>query len=439
MIQKTMNSLHLLYKWSGTAEAKFTIKYTIVSVLLWLPSVFHSSAQFYYVQKGVWALIMAQTTMNIYASDQIFNYVIRLVGTFVGLCLGLVTWYIGSGRGIGNPYGVAASSAVFLIPVVWLRLFAPAKYLPGVLIGGATFALVVGYSWIDGHLQTVGNPGIGWSIAWRRWVLVVIGSAASFIMMMLPPTSGRKAVRLRNAAVISKISNMYAFLVSTWIETEHREKPSRRAHASEAWLSEFRLRLKALAEQVQSVRQLTDMAKWEGNIRGAWPLKEYNELADAESEMLNAIAQLGSAIAHLDDDWRIKFLHKTKVVHPNFISDVLTKFTVVSQSLRTGEAMHQVLPRSLLDRLFYHNRIANIAHVAGEDSVDVEALRSLDYVYYASGIVAVSQLLMHWTKCTALRKGYAEKCHFKATNAGKNNMNRHTFWHSPVGEDWGSQ
>lgn len=42
-------------------------------------------------------------------------------------------------------------------------------------ISKATFVLIVGYSWIDGHLMTIGNPGIGWSIAWKRWVLVVIG------------------------------------------------------------------------------------------------------------------------------------------------------------------------------------------------------------------------------------------------------------------------
>jgi hypothetical protein len=58
---------------------------------------------------------MAQTTMNIYASDQIFkyalaihickcistnlllhySYVTRLGGTFIGLLFGLACWYIG--------------------------------------------------------------------------------------------------------------------------------------------------------------------------------------------------------------------------------------------------------------------------------------------------------------------------------------------------------
>lgn len=43
----------------------------------------------------------------------------------------------------------------------------------------ATVVLIVGYSWIDGHLTVFDPPGIGWPIAWRRWVLVVIGTIPS--------------------------------------------------------------------------------------------------------------------------------------------------------------------------------------------------------------------------------------------------------------------
>lgn len=39
----------------------------------------------------------------------------------------------------------------------------------------STFVLIVGYSWLNGHEVIIGNVGIGWAVAWRRWVLVVIG------------------------------------------------------------------------------------------------------------------------------------------------------------------------------------------------------------------------------------------------------------------------
>ncbi|KAJ7834017.1 hypothetical protein B0H13DRAFT_2370095 [Mycena leptocephala] len=51
---------------------------------------------------------MAQTTLNIYAADQISKSVTRLGGTFLGLVLGLIAWYAGNGSGNGNPYGATA-------------------------------------------------------------------------------------------------------------------------------------------------------------------------------------------------------------------------------------------------------------------------------------------------------------------------------------------
>jgi len=77
---------------------------------------------------------MAQTTLNIYAADQIYNLITRFLGTFAGLVIGLVAWYMGSGHGTGNPYGAAAATGAVMVPVVFIRLFAPVQYMPGVIL-----------------------------------------------------------------------------------------------------------------------------------------------------------------------------------------------------------------------------------------------------------------------------------------------------------------
>ena len=123
------------------------------------------------------ALIMAQTTLNIYASDQIFKCVwfiskaycrrihIKIPTAtsrawparswvpwsewFVGtLVRGMSPWalriiwtysYIlnaGAGNGNGNPYGLAAITGVILVPFVFLRIFAPPQYLSAVIMAG---------------------------------------------------------------------------------------------------------------------------------------------------------------------------------------------------------------------------------------------------------------------------------------------------------------
>lgn len=40
----------------------------------------------------------------------------------------------------------------------------------------ATFALVVGYSWVDGHVVQFTSPGVGWPVAWKRFALVIVGN-----------------------------------------------------------------------------------------------------------------------------------------------------------------------------------------------------------------------------------------------------------------------
>ncbi|KAF9261644.1 hypothetical protein L218DRAFT_961130 [Marasmius fiardii PR-910] len=404
VVQKLMNGIHSLYRWSKTAEAMFVFKYTFISVILWLPAVLKRSANFYYVQKGLWALIMAQTTLNIYASDQIFNLVTRLIGTAVGLVLGLIAWYMGNGHGIGNPYGIAAAVALLNIPLIFLRLYAPTEYFAGLLLACATFALIVGYSWVDGHIPSYGSPGTGWDVAWKRFVLVAIGSGASFAMMMLPPKSGRKAVRRRNASLVGAISNLYAFLVATWISDnlskdtsdedsdgyEHDRPPS-------FWVREFRERLFGLAEEVTAIRGLTALAKWEGSIRGRWPAEDYCTLIEVQADMISPLAQLANALVQMDDAWRLQFLHCTRVLNPNFITEVIGVFSAVSQSLSAGEPLAEVLPQRLVGRFFYHQHSHQHVHRNSTskeyDIITIEQVTSLNYMYYATGIVAVFQLL----------------------------------------------
>lgn len=72
----------------------------------------------------------------------------------------------------------------------------------------------------------------------------------------------------------------------------------------------------------------------------------------------------------------------------------MSMFGLVSQSLRTAEPMHQVLPHTLLERLFYHRHTSFLSPSSQKkDVVDIEEMESLDYMFYASGLVAVYHIL----------------------------------------------
>ena len=92
---------------------------------------------------------MGQTTVVVYMSDFALSLVSRTVGTIVGGVMGLVAWYIGSGHGSGNPYGLGAIMAAVVVILMWGRIFAPLALLQATIMGAATCILVIGYSYDD--------------------------------------------------------------------------------------------------------------------------------------------------------------------------------------------------------------------------------------------------------------------------------------------------
>ena len=112
--------------------------------------------------------------------------------------------------------------------------------------------------------------------------------------MMFPPTSGRKAVRIGNAASISALSDSYGFLMSTWISNRIPEGDGDQQPTPASWLPEFRNRLLAQAEKINILRGMTQLARWEGSIRGSWPVEEYTRLVDVQSDMISSLAHVSA-------------------------------------------------------------------------------------------------------------------------------------------------
>ena len=200
---------------------------------------------------------------------------------------------------------------IFSLPFCWRYVSdvgSPLWFMESLIpiFSQATVVLIVGYSWIDGHLPVLSNVGIGWPIAWKRWTLVMIGvspltsqnytyshqagSAASFVVMMLPPKSARKAVRLGCAKTVTSLSHMYALIMSAWIRDA---VPSKELKSGlPPWVNSFRKNLTAVALQLNDLKETARLARWEGSVRGHWPYEEYNKLVDVQQEMVTVFSQV---------------------------------------------------------------------------------------------------------------------------------------------------
>ncbi|KAF8608867.1 hypothetical protein BDV93DRAFT_465925 [Ceratobasidium sp. AG-I] len=423
LVQNLTYTVWSIWSFFRTNEAIFALKYAIVTIALWLPQVLKSSAEFTYNEKGLWALIMAQFGLNMYMSDQIGQFVARILGTVGGGVIGMVIWYIGSGHGIGNPFGLAAAFGVFLIPLLFARLFWAQRMVESIMFS-VTAVLVTGYSWIDTHLPSLGNPGYGYQIFWRRVVLVLVGFTASFIMMLLPPQSSRKALRLGSASTISDISQIYGILISSWLTVEEEDEDKEAdgalskdeenkpmSHPYEKWTPAFRAKLIAVATRLGAQKLQMKTIKWERNIRGGWPAEHYEQLIEIQTTMLSDLIQLAGSLSTLSPKWRNRLLHKTAFLNPNLISDVMAIFGIVSMSLETGHPVHEVLPSNLLDRSLYHDeqsrvvgaRFKQLDQIDGEEAAETtpitdepltgQKLMSMEYSAYATGVSAAFHLL----------------------------------------------
>lgn len=164
-------------------SAMYALKAGILGCLMSLPAFLASSASFYYYNRGIWCTIMAQMTLAVFAGDTFSSWISRLLASFWGGLIGMIAWYMGSGSGPGNPYGLAVVTAVLFLPMMMFRVHWPGPPLTSIVFC-TSVNLVIGYSYLNGHLFKLSNATWGFDVAWLRFVCVVIGITAAWIFSL---------------------------------------------------------------------------------------------------------------------------------------------------------------------------------------------------------------------------------------------------------------
>lgn len=78
--------------WLSNDEGLFAFRVLLATIATAVPAVCATSAGFYYREKGLWALIMAQTGTASFAAEFSFGLVARVSGTVAGGVLGMLGW-----------------------------------------------------------------------------------------------------------------------------------------------------------------------------------------------------------------------------------------------------------------------------------------------------------------------------------------------------------
>ncbi|EMS18110.1 uncharacterized protein RHTO_06690 [Rhodotorula toruloides NP11] len=465
-VQRGSLLVYRFFHWWTSPNAVFALKYTAASIVCWLPQVFKTTAWLSYSQKVLWTLITAQarplvsklgmtlqltssalqTFLAPYSGDQFLSTVQRILGTALGLVWGMVIvrlWYVGSANGPGTRPGVGAALFVLMLPLVAARLFAPPASMMIAIMMAVTSSLVVGYSWQDEHLPQYGNPGVGYSVAWRRGLLVIIGAAVALFFMLLPPQSSRVLVRRTHARCIEELGQLYTSIVSSWIEEDVRATKEGESAGEDgyrvftpAFRKAARARMLALRVKLNGSKTTIFQSSYEPSLRGEWPQDQYLHLLTLQLGLLQALGQLGQALLRLEPEWRRQLVQDTAFLNQPLIADVTSTFYLISLALRQGSPLPEATPGPLLDRLLYHDRRlrmltdepepghkeedehAHAKHVDFEGArmggfkFTFDVLRDELFGTYASALEALSNILLDTDELEIAIKGLVGEVHF---------------------------
>ncbi|KAL4758221.1 uncharacterized protein BDW70DRAFT_170496 [Aspergillus foveolatus] len=385
------------YHWLTCDEGLFALRMVVVTIAVSIAAVLPNTAGFFYRERGLWALIMSQTGLLVYMADFTFAVLARLIGTIAGGVLGLLAWYIGSGHGPGNPYGVSAALAVLLAIFLWVRLYLPPAFLQGGIMSAATFLLVVAYSYVDTHNPAYGNPGVGYQVFWRRLLLVLIGVAAAMIVQILPrPPSAARHVCSSLSRSLRTLSDHYALLLSCW----GRVGDEGRAITEPIWL-ELTESLVLLEGPIFNLRFEFSSSRFDSESLG-----QVKQICHTINGLL---ARLLVASASLPQGYKDRLSNHMGMLDHRCIGEIMAVLGVAEQSLRTGDAPPEILPTPLVRRALEHWQTQT--HLDEFPVLDAEMIRDENYRSYCVALAAYISFLGKIDELVLVVKGVLGEAH----------------------------
>ncbi|KAL2812650.1 hypothetical protein BJX63DRAFT_396265 [Aspergillus granulosus] len=386
-----------IYHWFTSDEGLYALRMVIVTIAVSIPAVLPSTAGFFYRERGLWGLIMGQTCLLVYMADFTFSVLSRVAGTIGGGLLGLVAWYIGSGDGAGNPYGLSAICAAMLVIFLWVRLYLPPNLLQGGIIAAATFLLTVAYSYVDTHIPSYGNPGVGYTVFWRRLLLVLIGIGAATIVQISPhPPSAARHISRTLSRSLRTLSDHYALLLSCWTHPQ----ADGRAIAEPIWMQLAEV-LHMLQDPISNLRFEFSSSRFDSTSLG--------EVRRICHMINNTLARLLVASAALPQKYRDRLALMTGMLDHRCIGEVMAVVGLCEQALRTGDAPPEILPTPLVRRALEYGRSHHKGYLLSSEMITDE-----DYRRYCVALAAYIRFLGSVDELVLVIKGVLGEAHLVA-------------------------
>ncbi|KAJ3712876.1 hypothetical protein C8R42DRAFT_727627 [Lentinula raphanica] len=382
-------------------NALYAVKAGVLTTLMCIPFFIRGSAQFAYDNRFLWGIVMAQLTSARFRGDTTFGFLTRILSTFLGGGVGLCMWYIcapTTGHQ-ASPYALGAIFAVCFPFFFYIRLYIPGPPMR-ILIFFVTTVLVIGYSYQDQFQALPSSPGVGWSVAWRRFLLVACGVFAAFVFSFFPPAfTLRRYQRTTLATTCAELGVIYCAVLSLPNANSSSNKnntgdhdPATQTLGHSEETHAIVARLIAIRGKLGRLKAGKVNVKYEISLRGKWPEERYHTLFELQMQISYSLSHLLSIIEHLEPAWTRALLSRTRFIDPNFQGDVLAVISMISTSLRTGTPLPQITPCPLVDRFMLKYHGLNVIHKEAEEDYGLprtltkETLENEQYLMFCVGV-----------------------------------------------------
>ncbi|KAM6495323.1 Protein of unknown function (DUF2422) domain containing protein [Amanita muscaria] len=360
----------------------YAIKAGVFTVVLCIPSFVESSAGFAYKNRFVWAIFIGQLSLARFRGDTAFAFISRVISTFCGCVIGMVMC-----NSNGNVYGLGAVLVIFLPIFFYARLYWPIVPLTNI-ITWVTTVLVVGYSWLNVQIPVPNATGVGFEVAWKRFVLVVIGVTAAYVASFLPPsTTIRHYHRKLVSTTCSELGSIYCHIISFANSRRQEEVP------------EIVTDLLAVRRKLRKAQAMRQNVRYEFSLRGKWPARRYLLILDIQLQLAFALSHLMSIVEQLEPAWSKAFLRRTRFNDTDFQGDILAVITMISTALRTAHPLPQVTPCPLLDRFMLRFHGLEVIHKEFQDDyglprqLTLDTLKNEQYMIFCVGVTTAFSIM----------------------------------------------
>lgn len=244
------------------------------------------------------------------------------------------------------------------------------------------------------HIPTYGNPGVGYTVFWRRLLLVLIGVGVGTVAQLFPhPPSAAKHISKTLSTSIRAISDHYALLLSCW----GRGQEDGRILAEPISL-QMAESLVLLNGPIQLLRYEFSSSRFDSSS-----MDQVKLLCHGLNRNLGRLLSLS---ASLPQEYQDRLARMTGLLDHRCIGEIMAVLSVCEQALKTGDAPPELLPTPLMQRSmeYWH------AH-AMDTLLSPEMLREEDYRRYCVGVSAYVKFLSTVDELVLVIKGVLGESH----------------------------